>query len=403
MPNTMTIEQASTLLNAVVSQMTGQTSAAAITSVDDFVSVADSTLRTGLDPVLNAISQVWRRTIFADRVYNAPLTSLRMSESRWGNATRKLSPIADDMVDDEGFKYPVAYDSTETDPYGDGESVDMYAIHKQKSYQTNFYGSSVYQQHYTIFKDQFDVAFSGPEEFVRFNQMNITERNNDRASFEEAQARLLQANFIGALIDENNTTRVIKLLTEYNTLTGLSLTATTVMQPANFEAFVRWMYSRIRTLVGLMRSRSNLFQTNITGKNILRHTNPENVRIAIYRPFMEMIQTMVLSGLYHNDMMNLPTYEAVDFWQSIKSPQTINITPVYTGTNGAAKTAAAAVNKSTCIGVIHDRDAVGYAMLNSESSVTPYNARGRYWNEFYNARCSTLTDNTEKGIVLLLE
>lgn len=398
----MILSQASTLLNGVVSQMTGQTNPAAINNVDQFVSVADSVLKTGLDPVINAISQVWRRTIFADRAYDNPLSSLRMSESRWGNATRKLSPIADDMEDDAGLKYPVAYDSTQNDPYGDGQSVDMYAINKQKAFQTNFYGSSVYQQHYTIFKDQFDVAFSSPEEFVRFNSMCLTERNNDRASFEEAKARLLQANMIASVIDENKAERIINLLTEYNTLTGQSLTATSVMQAGNFEAFTRWMYSRIRTLIGLMRSRSNMFQTVVTGKNILRHTNPENVRVALYRPFMEMIQTMVLSGLYHEDMMNMPTYEAIDFWQSIKSPQAINIVPTYMGTNGQPKTAANAVADSTVIGVIHDRDALGYAMLNAESSVTPYNSRGRYWNDFYNARCSTMFDNSEKIIVLKL-
>ena len=135
---------------------------------------------------------------------------------------------------------------------------------------------------------------------------------------------------------------------------------------------------------------------------MISDANPENVRVALYAPFMEMIKTMVMSGLYHNDLMQLPTYESVDFWQSIKSPQAINIVPTYMGTNGQPKTAAAAVADNTVIGVIHDRDALGYAMLNAESSVTPYNSRGRYWNDFYNARCSTLFDNSEKIIVLKL-
>ena len=71
------IKQAATLLNAIVAQQTGQTALAAINNMDDFVSVAETALKTGRDPVLNAISQVWRDTIFAVRDYDIPLSTLR--------------------------------------------------------------------------------------------------------------------------------------------------------------------------------------------------------------------------------------------------------------------------------------------------------------------------------------
>lgn len=398
----MTIEQAATVLNAVVAQQTGVSNVAPITNTEQFVSVAQTALKTGYDPVINAISQVWARTVYAVRPYRNPLETIRMSADRYGNALRKLSPVAKDMQDDKGSKYPVFYDSTETVPLGNGQSVDPWKLNKQEVLQTNFYGSAVYQQEFTIFKDQFDVAFSSPEEFVRFNQTNLTERMNDRESFDEAKARGLQLNFIAALLDEAQTDRVVHLLTEYNSLTGQNLTATTVMQAANFEAFIRWMYSRIRTLVGLMRARSEAFQTVITGKRILRHSEPENVRVAMYRPFLEMISSMVLSNLFNADMMRLPTYEAIDYWQSIETPQSISVTPVYTDSNGAATTGNA-VSNSTVIGLIHDRDALGYAILNNEVGVSPYNQTGRYWNEAYYNRFRTIQDNTEKAIVLCLD
>lgn len=405
MPSTMTVSQASTLLNAVVAQQTGQAALANISSNADFVSVAQTALLTGRDQVLNAMSQVWKRTVFAVRGYNQPLSTLAMSMDRYGNALRKLSPEAKAMVDDEAFEWPALYDSNQNPALGDGQTIDMYKIAKQKVLQTNFYGSAAYEQKYTIFERQFDTAFSSADEFVRFNNMMITERRNDRERFEEGKARLLQLNYIASILDESDSDRVVHLLTEYNTITGANpaLTATTVMQAANFEAFIRWMYSRIRTLVGLMRESSNMFQTNISGHTILRHSDPANVRVAIYRPFLEMIRSMVLSGLYHNDMMTLPTYEAVDFWQSISTPGSINTTPVYTDTSGAVKTASAAVTNGTVIGVIHDVDALGYAMLDSRVNVTPYNAAGDYWNEFYKARFMGIQDMTEKGIVLCLD
>ena len=307
------------------------------------------------------------------------------------------------MVDDQAFEWPVTYDAGQSPPLGDGQSVDQYKISKSRVLQTNFYGSSAYSQTFTIFERQFDVAFSSAEEFVRFNEAMITERRNDRESYEEGKARLLQLNFIASILDEGSSDRVIHLLTEYNTLTGQSLTATDIYTAANFEAFIRWMYSRIRTLVGLMRSRSDKFQTVISGYNILRHTDPENVRVALYRPFLEMIRSMVLSNLYNADMMTLPTYEAIDFWQSIDTPQGINTTPVYTDTSGAVKTASAAVTNNSVIGLIHDVDAVGYALLDERVNVSPYNASGDYWNEFYKFRMMAIQDMTEKALVLCLD
>lgn len=396
------IKQAATLLNAIVAQQTGQTALAAINNMDDFISVAETALKTGRDPVINAISQVWRDTVFAVRDYDIPLSTLRMTAQRYGNATRKLSPEAMTMEDDEAAKYPVFYDAAQNPSMGDGQSVDHYKIRKQKVLQTAFYGSLAYEQVYTIFRDAFDYAFHNPAELLRFSQMNVTERMNDRRSYEEAKARALQLNFAAALIDENQSDRVVHLLSEYNTATGLTLTATSVYQPANFEAFIRWAYARIKTIVGLMAHRSKAFQTVLTGHTVLRHTDAANVRIALYRPLMEQINSMVLSGLYHNDKMTLPTYEAIDYWQSIETPAGVNITPVYTGANGAQKTGQA-VNTDKLIGIIHDKDAIGYAWINPTAAVTPLNAAGLYYNEFYHAKFCTLSDVSEKGVVLLMD
>lgn len=405
MPSSMIVSQAATLLNAVVAQQTGTASLANISSNADFVSVAQTALLTGRDPVLNAMSQVWKRTVFAARPYNQPLASLAMPMDRYGNALRKISFEAKPMVDDDAFKWPATYDAGQTPPLGDGQSIDQYRISKSRVLQTNFYGSASYEQTFTIFQRQFDVAFSSAEEFVQFNNAMITERRNDRERYEEGKARLMQLNYIASILDEGATDRVVHLLSEYNTLTGITpaLTAQTVMQPGNFEAFIRWMYSRIRTLVGLMRESSDKFQTVITGYNILRHTNPENVRVAISRPFLEMIRSMVLSNLYNADMMTLPTYEAIDFWQSIDSPQGINTTPVYTDTSGAVVTASSAITSNAVIGLIHDRDALGYALLDERVNVSPYNGAGDYWNEFYKFRMMAIQDMTEKGLVLCLD
>lgn len=401
--NEMKVGQSAAILNAVVEQMTGQAPITAITTPEDIVTVAQTALRTGYDPVINAVSQVWSRTIFAVRDYKAPLDSLRMDIERWGNVTRKLSPVSSTMKDDQRFAWPVGYDTSKQPPLGNGQSVDHYKLAKQEVVQTNFYGSSAYEQTFTIFKDQFDTAFHNADEFARFNAMNMTERYNDRESYREGIARALQANYIGAIIDEGQEGRVIHLLQEYNNQTGLELTAQDVYKPDNFAPFMRWLYARIRSLAKMFRERSQLFQTVLNEKPILRHTPADKLRVALYDPAMEQMRAMVNSTTFHDNYLDGVTWEGITYWQNIETPDSIAIQPVYTDTNGAVKKAAAVKTQAGIFGVIHDVDALGYAITNEWSAVTPLNINGGYWNEAYHSTFKTVSDMTEKGVVLLLD
>ena len=180
MAGEMTFKQAATLLNSIQQQATGQ-SAMVATDIRSFISCATTTLATGYDPVINAINQVLTRTIFSTRPYSRKFKGLEKTESQWGNHVRKLNIADKPISDDDRYKWPVAFDATQTsNPLGNGQSVDQYVINKPEILQTNFYGANVWEDWYTIFKDQLDNAFTGPEQFARFNAMHMTERENDR-------------------------------------------------------------------------------------------------------------------------------------------------------------------------------------------------------------------------------
>ena len=402
--NDMTINQAATVLTEVVKQATGQTAIGSIATPEDFTAVAQTALKTGRDPIFNQISQMWTDTIFAVRPNQRPVSTLRMEIGRFGNAVRKLSPVAKQMVDDESFLWPVAYNSTKTGKeMGNGESVDMWKISKQETLQTNFYGTFVYQQSYTTFRDQLDNAFTSPEQFARFNAMHMTEREHDRVRYEAAIARGIQANLIGAIVDEKQAGRVIHLVTEYNAETGLTLTAQSVYHPDNYAPFMRWVWAKIKSTIRLMGSDSQLYQTVIDGKPILRHTSPDNMRVAIYAKAYDQMETMVMSESYHDNYLKGVTFEAIPYWQSIENPDSVSITPVYTGTNGAVKKAAENVQQAGIFALLHDVDALGYCFTNVIDATTPLNTRGLYWNTDVHARCKTIMDNTEKAVVMLLD
>ena len=76
MANDMTLTKMATVLNTLQNQVTGKTNIAA-TDISSFIAQAQTTLKTGYDPVIGAISQVLSNTIFSTRPYTAKFKGLR--------------------------------------------------------------------------------------------------------------------------------------------------------------------------------------------------------------------------------------------------------------------------------------------------------------------------------------
>lgn len=399
--NTMTFQQIATVLNSIVQQETGQ-AAITPTTPGEFVSVANTALALGNDAVMNAISNVLSRTIFSIRPYSAKFAGLEKDLPRWGAYMRKLSIADSDWADDEAYKYPVTYDSTQTPADGLGGAVDQWKIKKPNVLQTNFYGQSIYADHVTITEDQLETAFRSPDELGSFLSLIMTNLSNRLEMSRDAIARGLISNMIGALIDEGDANRVVHLLTEYNTLTGLSLTATSVYEPDNFPGFMKWVYSRIAQISDLMTENSLMYQTVINNKPILRHTPVQYQKVYLYSPARHQIDARVLADTYHDSYLRYTDVESVNYWQSIRTPDSISITPTYTGTNGSVVTGDP-VTQAGIFGLIFDEDAMGYALLDRRMISTPVNANGLYRNIYLHCKEKVFMDNTEKAVVLLLD
>lgn len=400
--NDMVVHQASTVLNSLVKQATGQAVITASTP-GEFVSVAQTALKTGYEPILNAMSQMWGRTIFSIRPYTRKFKGMEMSLDRWGNACRKISVAEQPVKDDERFTYPAGYDATQDPANGNGKSVDMFKLNKPDILQTNFYGQSVYENIYTVFRDNLDVAFTGPDEFMRFNSMVAQNRSDKLEQYRETIARGLLVNYIASLLEEGQADRVVHLLTEYNALTDQQLTAQSVYQPANFQSFMEFVYSRIANISRMMTERSEMFQTVINGKHVMRHTPPNRQKVYLYSKALDMFDAMVKANTFHDNYLKYTDYEGVNFWQSIETPDSISATATYTKTDGTVATGAANKEQAGIFGVIFDEDALGYAQVNAWNSLTPFNPVGGYWNDVDHVNFRTLMDMTEKGVLLLLD
>ena len=400
--NTLTFQQSSAVLNALVRQATGRS--AVISTEADFISVAQTALTLGKDVIFNELSNVLAKTIFAIRPYSASMRGLEKDLPQWGAYMRKFNIVASDWKDDDAYKYPVTFDATQTsNPTGNGLSVDHWIINKRDFVQTNFLGQSVFSDHYTVFEDQLETAFRSSSEFGQFLSMITTDMSNKVELAKENLSRGLVANFIGGLVAENNTSRVVHLLTEYNALTGLSLTATTVFQPDNYPAFMKLVYGRIASVASLFKEMSTRYQTTLTGKPVPRHTPYNKQKMYMLGQDRYQIDSRVLADTFHDNYLKYADVETINFWQGIDTPDEIIVKPTYTNASGVVTTPTNAITQTGVFALLFDEDAMGWAMIHEKVIPTPVNARGEYRNMWYHMRLRCFSDNTEKGVVFLLD
>lgn len=398
MANDLTFHQLSTVLNAITAQATGSASLAVV-DTSSFVTAGQEALKAGYDTLSTAISQVLSKTIFSIRPYSAKFKGLEMTEQQYGNITRKLSPV------DKGFVDDVSIDPT---AIVDGGSVDPFVITKPLVQQENFYGMEVFKKPLTIYDWQLDQAFSGPDQFASFIAMMMQNASDMLEQARENTKRMTIVNLIGAILGNYATNQNVKLVTAYNSYVGASPALTWAdikADNAKYQHFMRFAYARIASVAAMLTERSAKFHVSLTGKTIMRHTPYADQRLYMLGQERYDMEAQVLADAFHDSYLQYADVETVNFWQSINTPDTINVTPSYLATSGAnAGTIqkGSAVNKAGIFAVLMDRDAAGVVQMN-ERARTQYNARGEYTNYFFSVCQRYFNSFTENAVVFTLD
>ena len=388
--NALTFNDIAIVLNQVVTQATGQAQIVP-TNTSDFVTVAQTGLLAGYDNLMGAVSQVLSRTIISQRAYDRKFRGLEADSIRWGNHVRKINYA------DRAWQSPGRL------PITNGVAVDDQKPVLDNVLQTNFYGQNDYAIQWTLYSNQMDVSFESAEALGAFVSGKIQTISDQVEQKHESMARMIIANMIAGIISINNAPQIVHLLTEYNAKTGLSLTATTVYDPANYPAFIKWVYGRIAQVSSMLTERSIVYHQNVTGKEIARHTPYERQLVYLYAGERYGIESRVIADVFHDNYLKLADTESVNFWQSIGTPDSINIVPTYMKTDGTLDTPQSAVSQSKIFGIIADDEAMGYTICNQRTTQAAYNGEGEYQNFWIKFTDRYWNDFTENAVVLLLD
>lgn len=389
--NAMTFEQSAAFLTALYEEATGQKSTIQISNTADFTTVGTTLIQGGYDPIIGALTQILDRTIFSIRPYSQKFSDINVDEIKWGAVTRKINFIDTDL-DTQDDRLTLT----------DGQSIDPWKVKKPKVVQTNFYGATQYQDSITIFRDQLDAALRNPEEFGRFIAGVLQNIADKHAQIKEAEARGILANFITGKA-AGDTANVINVLQAYYDETGTTLTPATMFDVTNYTEFSRWLAAYMQTLTEKMSERSLKYHMNITGQELMRHTEPRFMRKYISANVANNLEKAAMAGVFNPEKLDnvLDGAEKVTFWQNIEDPYTVDATPTYLNTtNGQLVVAGSDIKVKNLVGVLFDEEALGMTTRSTWTANSPFNPKGGYYNIFWHFTQTTWNDFTENGVVL---
>lgn len=389
--NSLTYEQISTVLNDLTEQVTGKSVLGNVDS-QDFTSVATTALSAGYDPLLNAISQMVGKTVFSVRPYTRKLRGIQVDNQKWGYITRKLAVADKDFENDASFSME------------DGSMYSPWYVNMPNVLQLNYYGQNVFEKSISIFKNQLDGAFTSRDQFGSFISMVMSNVMDQIEQSRETAARMTLGNFICGKIEAQN--GVIHLITEYNTEMAYSPAkawADIKADTAEYDKFIKWMYARIATLSSFMTERTDLYQIQVTGKPITRHTPVNRQKFYMISDFLNAMKARVLSGTYNEDFLKYADVDELNFWQSPNAPMSIYMSPAFLKSDGTIDTEDAQSAYTNIVGVLFDEDALGLTVMDEWTMSTGMNAKYGYSTEYFHYIIRYWNDFTEKGIVLCLD
>lgn len=415
MAKTITPLDAHTLMNAIYAQATGKSPLANITT-DDFVSVGETVLSTGIENTINALTIVFAKTIIAVRAYSAKITLIQEENGNlYSNRVRKISFYdkgckESAWVNTQSHKRNL-YNGYENNAQGtapDASLGTMWEQDKPVAIEFHFGGSNVYDFCITLYKDQLKAAFRDDAEFAKFWNGTMLAKQNEIEQMKEQKNRLTLQNYMAGLYDMS---MAVDLTAGFNAKFNTSYSRTDLLT-IHLDEFLAYFVTVVKKYSKYFTERSKNFHWNpsvtqdgVTYTDLPRFTNKEDQKLMLLEDFFIDAEAMVLPKIFNPQWLKIENYEGVSFWQSndASSRASLKITPAIPDTNNPdSQTTGAAVSLDYVLGVLFDRDACVTNYQFDGSDATPMEARKKYQNVWSHVMFNSINDFTENGVLFYM-
>lgn len=378
----MKVTQLKDIVNSATSEVLGKTDVVN-DDLSNLVDVGNEIFNS--DNVDNYVKKLIDRigqVIFVNRLYSGGVPSVLMDSWEYGSVVEKIS--ADMPEADENDSWQLQ----------DGQTYSQDTFYQPKV-SAKFFNSKV----------TFDVKLSFTTEQVKESFSNVNELNGFISMLETGVKNSMTVkldglimrtinNMTGQILNSANGLQKVNLLTEYNAVSGQTLTANKALMDKDFLKFASLTIKKYQARITKM---STLF--NAGGK--ARFTTTDNLHTVLLSDFADSAEVYLLSDTYHNDTVSLPNHETVPYWQgSGKSYAFDDISKIDVKIDAGNKTPKQ-VTQTGILGVMFDTNALGVSNLNQRTT-TSYNARAEFYTNYYKMDAGYFNDLNENFVVFYI-
>ena len=374
------VKQIYSILNDVAKQSLG-TQAIAVVDTQSFISLGDKVLKSDTDTenFLSKLTDRIAKTVYSVRNYSGINKNLMREPFDYGVIVQKIHVEMPEAKENNAWKI------------GESGYTPTYApVIKPTVSQKLFNKLSTWEIDVTIPDFMLKTAFLNESSMATFIDAIFTAMNNAMVMCADNNANLIRANFIGNKIHSAKPTQSINLLAQYNTLTNANLTVASCLHDVDF---LKWATMQISLWTKRMRVMSKLFNED----NNSKFTSEKYLVLDVLQDFASSTATFLQSDTYHKELVALPMYNEVPYWQgsgeTFAFADTSKISVKIDGTTE--------VTQGGIIAVGYDYNAIG-TTINEPRSTTDRNNKDEYTNYYNKATIGCFNDLGENGIVFYI-
>ena len=369
------------LLNEVASQSMGE-KAVSVVDGGSFTALGDEVLSsaTNKENFMNALVDRIGRTIFSVRNYRAIDTSIVKHPFEYGCILQKIYVELPDAKPNNAWEIGKEDYKPEFAP-----------VIKANVKQKLFNKINTWEIDCTIPDYMLRTAFTSAEKMGAFISAIFVAMDNRMEQALENSIDITRSAFIARKINGAKPCGAINLLHEYNTLTNAGLTVDSCLRNTDF---LKWCASELSKWAKRMARMSVVFNE----EGYQRHTPYENLVVNVLQDFASATTAFLQADTYHKEMVSLPKYSEVPYWQGSGESFAFEDTSKI----DIKLSDDVTVTKSGIIAVMYDEQAMGVTM-NDRRSTSERNNKDEYTDYFNKADIGYFNDMSENGIVFFIE
>lgn len=384
----MKMTQIYEIMNSTMNEILGE-SAVVQEDLSNVVDLGKEVINSdNLDSYVKKLVNHIGKVVFSNRLYKGGVPSVVLDAWEFGSILEKITADMPDATESDSWKLE----------NGKDYSPDIFY---QPTVNAKFFNSRV----------TFEVPLSFTEMQVKQSLSSVTQLNGFISMLETAVENSITVktenlimktinNMIAETLHDSgiasetaSTTtdvKAVNLLYSYNQLNGTSLTAEKAIKDSNFIKFASYTISLYKDRISKI---SKLFNV---GKKA-RFTPESELHLVLLSDFANASVVYLESDTYNNELVKLPKYETVPYWQGSGTEYEFNEVSKIN-----VKCASGTVVEQTgIIGVMFDTNALGVSNLDKRVT-TNYNPKAEFYNNFYKVDAGYYNDLNENFVVFFV-